>query len=43
VNGVTDVEVKFEERLAKVTFDDEMTNTRGPAGKSVGISHFEYN
>lgn len=28
VNGVTDVEVTFEERLAKVTFDDEMTNTK---------------
>jgi periplasmic mercuric ion binding protein len=28
VNGVTNVEVKFKERLAQVTFNDEMTNTK---------------
>lgn len=26
VNGVTDVAVTFEEKLAQVTFDDEVTN-----------------
>ncbi|PSU44580.1 mercuric transport protein periplasmic component [Photobacterium frigidiphilum] len=28
VNGVTDVEVMFEEQQAQVSYDDEITNTK---------------